>query len=410
VSQPPAYIPAHSFVSDSAILANFPGQALDVEFQDIKTTTDAIRANLALIQRDDGGLANGIVTYDSLAASLQTNGLAPANFWVTGVAYGTGITVYQNGNLYRCAIAHTAGVFATDLAAGKWTFVVGLPAGSQGPAGTITVNNTTTLAAGAPATVTNVGTAQAASLNFGIPQGTQGVTGAPGAGYGGVSATSFTVGTGSKAFTTQAGLAYQVGNYVRASSAANGANYMEGPVTAYSGTTLTINVTKIGGSGTLNDWAFAVSGAPGAGDLISTNNLSDVSNAGTARSNLGLAIGTNVQAFDAQLFSNIPQNSKSAAYTTVLTDAQKHIFHPSADTTARTFTIDSNANVPYPIGTAITFINQHSAGVVTIAITTDTMRLAGPGTTGNRTLAADGVATAIKVTSTEWIISGTGLT
>lgn len=106
----------------------------------------------------------------------------------------------------------------------------------------------------------------------------------------------------------------------------------------------------------------------------------------------------------------IPQNSKSAAYTTVMTDAGKHIFHPSADTTARTFTIDSNANVAYPIGTALTFINQHSGGVVTISITSDTMRLASAGTTGSRTLAADGVATAIKVTSTEWIISGTGLT
>ncbi len=72
--------------------------------------------------------------------------------------------------------------------------------------------------------------------------------------------------------------------------------------------------------------------------------------------------------------------------------------------------IDSNANVAYPIGTAITFINQASAGVMTIAITSDTMRLAGAGTTGSRTLAANGVATAIKVTSTEWIISGTGLT
>jgi hypothetical protein len=38
------------------------------------------------------------------------------------------------------------------------------------------------------------------------------------------------------------------------------------------------------------------------------------------------------------------------------------------------------------------------------------MRLAGAGTTGNRTLAANGVATAIKLTATEWIISGVGLT
>ena len=109
-------------------------------------------------------------------------------------------------------------------------------------------------------------------------------------------------------------------------------------------------------------------------------------------------------------FLSIPQNIQSTAYTLVISDAGKHILHPSADTTARTFTIPANSSVAFPIGTAVTFINQNSAGVVTIAITTDTMRLAGAGTTGSRTLAANGIATAIKITSTEWIISGTGLT
>jgi hypothetical protein len=109
-------------------------------------------------------------------------------------------------------------------------------------------------------------------------------------------------------------------------------------------------------------------------------------------------------------YLTIPQNSQSAAYTLVLADSGKQIFHPSADTTARTFTIPANGTVAFPVGTAVTFINQNGAGVVTIAITTDTMRLAGAGTTGSRTLAANGIATAIKVTSTEWIISGTGLT
>jgi len=109
-------------------------------------------------------------------------------------------------------------------------------------------------------------------------------------------------------------------------------------------------------------------------------------------------------------YVNIPQNSRSANYTLVLSDAGKHIFHPSADTTARTFTIPSNASVAFPIGTAVSFINQNAAGVISIDITTDTLRLGGAGTTGTRSLAANGVATAVKVTSTEWIISGTGLT
>ena len=106
----------------------------------------------------------------------------------------------------------------------------------------------------------------------------------------------------------------------------------------------------------------------------------------------------------------ILQNSQSATYTLVLTDAWKHIYHPSADTTARIWTIPANASVAFPIGTAVTFINDTSAGTITISITTDTLVLAGAGTTWSRTLTANGIATAVKVTSTRWIISWTNLT
>jgi hypothetical protein len=108
-------------------------------------------------------------------------------------------------------------------------------------------------------------------------------------------------------------------------------------------------------------------------------------------------------------FKNIPQNSQSADYTLVLADAGKHVLHPSGDANARTYTIPANSSVAYPIGTAITFINMTSQ-VVTIAITTDTMYLSAAGTTGSRSLAQYGSATAIKITSTNWLISGSGLT
>lgn len=121
---------------------------------------------------------------------------------------------------------------------------------------------------------------------------------------------------------------------------------------------------------------------------------------------LGVVGGANAY-FDPTL---IAQNSQSAAYTLVLTDKGKHVYHPVADTTARIFTIPANASVAFPIGTAVTFVNDVGAGAVTISITTDTMVLAGAGTTGSRTLAAGGIATVLKVTATRWIISGVGLT
>ena len=104
----------------------------------------------------------------------------------------------------------------------------------------------------------------------------------------------------------------------------------------------------------------------------------------------------------------VPENSQSANYTTVLADAGKFIYHPATDNNARTFTIAANASVAYAIGTVISFVNM--INTLTIAIATDTMTLAGTGTTGSRTLAANGVCTAMKIGTTAWIISGTGLT
>jgi hypothetical protein len=107
-------------------------------------------------------------------------------------------------------------------------------------------------------------------------------------------------------------------------------------------------------------------------------------------------------------YLNIPQNAQTGSYTTVLSDAGKHIYHASG-AGAATYTIAANASVAYAIGTVISFVNLSSTSI-SIAINSDTLYLGNLGTTGTRTLAQYGVANALKVTSTAWIITGTALT
>ena len=80
---------------------------------------------------------------------------------------------------------------------------------------------------------------------------------------GAASTTSLAIGTGAKAFTVAAGLAFQVGDFLLATSNANTANYMHGQVASYSGTTLTLTSANVGGSGTLSDWTIRRSGPLG---------------------------------------------------------------------------------------------------------------------------------------------------
>jgi hypothetical protein len=97
-------------------------------------------------------------------------------------------------------------------------------------------------------------------------------------------------------------------------------------------------------------------------------------------------------------FKGVPTASDE---TPVLTDAGKIVL------ASANVTIPANGSVAFPVGTVLTFVAVGAAR--TIAITTDTMTLAGTATTGTRTLAQNGLATAVKTAATTWIISGAGL-
>ena len=106
-------------------------------------------------------------------------------------------------------------------------------------------------------------------------------------------------------------------------------------------------------------------------------------------------------------YLGVPASTVTTTNTLTIADAGEHVY---VTTAGQTITIPANSSVAYPIGTTIGFIAGPSATTVTIAITSDTMYLGGLGTTGSRTLAAYGMATAIKVAATTWFISGNGLT
>ncbi len=105
-------------------------------------------------------------------------------------------------------------------------------------------------------------------------------------------------------------------------------------------------------------------------------------------------------------FLGAPQMSDQDDYTLALTDAGGHYYHVSGST--HTLTIPANASVAFPIGTVIAIVNENGGGNLSIAITSDTLRWGS--STGTRTLAANGTATLLKVTSTVWRLTGDGIT
>jgi hypothetical protein len=163
-----------------------------------------------------------------------------------------------------------------------------------------------------------------------------------------------------------------------------------------------ITITNTTLSASTNSGALQVSGGAGiagglvVGSTITATNFVGLASTGTSATNAASLVG----------YLGMPQNYQSSGYTVALSDQGKHIYCTGTNFTV---TIPSNASVAFPIGATVAII-AGTATTVTIAITTDTMYLGGSGTTGSRTLAPYGMATAVKVTTSTWFINGAGLT
>ena len=162
------------------------------------------------------------------------------------------VSRFLSTSLYKCQIGITEGgvrgqVNATGITDnGDWLL--------------ITLDNSSWINAAALA----LADTDACSFLF-VPtgnKGADGTNGAPGSSnVVGTSTTSLTIGTGSKTFTiAQTNRGWGVGARLRASSTAAPSVFMEGVVTAYSGSSLTLSVDLVSGSGTVANWTINLTG------------------------------------------------------------------------------------------------------------------------------------------------------
>lgn len=181
-----------------------------------------------------------------------------ANTTSTEYVYG-GSSFYQNSNASAAPVQHQLHVWSSVTLDAESTFELQY------------YTNYGTTAAG--------GVAISAGSTFNVyteieiidltsiqgPAGAQGAQGNTGPGYAATSTSSVAIASsGSKTFTTQAGLAYAAGIRVRvADTSAPSTNYMEGVVTSYSGTTLIFTADLSAGSGTISSWTINAAGDKG---------------------------------------------------------------------------------------------------------------------------------------------------
>ena len=102
-------------------------------------------------------------------------------------------------------------------------------------------------------------------------------------------------------------------------------------------------------------------------------------------------------------YKAIPPSSTSSG-NLALTDAGKHVYVSAG------VTVPPNSTAAFDTGTVITIVNSSASSITVTQGSGVTLRLSGSASTGNRTLAAYGLCSCIKVATDTWYISGSGMT
>jgi hypothetical protein len=233
------------------------------------TGPDEVHANhVVLSDGVEGDYDEVTRTLTIMSLGAGTTGPAGPGYTATSsstVAIGTGSRSFETqsglayvaGSRARVASAATPTNFVEGIVTSYSGTTLALTADTIGGTGTLSLWNISL--AGSPGATGPTGTTGATG-----PAGGTGPTGATGAGYLATSATSRAVNSGAVSFTTQAGTAMALGMRVRVASREDVFDFMEGTIVEYSGTTLTIYVDRVGGSGTHADWNIVAAGDAGA--------------------------------------------------------------------------------------------------------------------------------------------------
>jgi hypothetical protein len=377
-------LPASSSIANGNSNVSIPAANGNILFTANAANSMTITSSNVIIGNGAGGIITAgqvTATGNITAGQVTATGNITANFFIGNGSALTGLstTSISNGNSNVRVFANAN---VTISSVGNANIVVVTGTGAN-VAGTLNVTGVVTLTSNANLRISGGSNGQVLT--------TDGSSNLRWANGGGGNGTALVNGNSNVIVSANSNITMSVAGVANLTTFTN-ANVIFG-TTGSNGNITGANVIT---ANTANVGEISITGNIGNANVITAN----IVNANTTMTVGNLTVGTQI----------IPQNSQSANYDLVAADSGKQIFHPSADTTARTFLIPANSNVAFSIGTSITFINQASAGNVTIAVTTDTMRLAGNGATGNRLLTANGIATCVKVTGTEWIISGVNLT